>query len=965
MDTDTSNTTHETQFVLRRLEEALRLFGHETDPHWFWILVLVIVLAVGFVYVGWMYKRDSQSVGWGWASFLALLRCCVYGVLAAVFLLPALQTWERTELHSKVVLGTDVSGSMGNRDGVPSETMPVEKLPTRQDQVIGLLSDERTGFLKSLQEKNPVYVYRFGGRADEQFKVLEGGKVLSTSEWADWLKPDANEKMPEGLSEDEKAKFQKRLDLHKQLVNGTNIAEALTEIMNREANNMVQGIVVFSDGRSTQLNNEVMDELKARARRAKIPIFTVAVGEYRQPISIANLTLQAPEQARPDDKFLIRVEVDGEGLANRESVTYLDITGPKGDKRALDKPFKFNSGTAGVPHAQAEFEIDAAALGVAPVNSKKPELEEGDYIVQARVPKDKREIFIGKEHVSDKATVHVVKKPLRVLLFAGGPTRDYQYVRTMLVREVDAKRAELSIYLQTRRDGVVQDVPAERLLKYFPNRIGEDAADVKSEDRYYNLSQYDLIITFDPNWGELPPETLAPLEKWVDLHAGGLILVAGPINTYQLAAPTNRDTMKPILKLFPVILQDSRLLGLGGAGDRPTSEPWRLNFPGANAEMEFLKLDEEGKDPLAGWEEFFTGLPKAQVTKETPVIRGFYSYYPVEDKKASAVTIATFSDPRARLKDGNREQPFLVSMPYGSGKVVYIGSGELWRLRQYRESFLERFWTKLFRYAGSGNMTRLNSHGKIYMAPAFSAGQFVTVKAKLFGRDMLPLSQNARPKIQLKPPAGVTMPTTYEMAAEPATQGAEWAGWFAGRFRALAPGQYQVDLQIPESGETISQRFLVKESNPELDNTRPDFGQLYQLASEVTDFLPRMDKSTQEEIKDAVDKTAAALLHHKEDEEAEGVKRDQAKDKARAAAKQTSGDKAVPRLFFDLTSAHLIPKCMVTESKVQRSRGPVKDLWDLGFTVSDDPRVRMATVLIIVTVLLSVEWLTRKLLRLA
>ena len=56
---------------------------------------------------------------------------------------------------------------------------------------------------------------------------------------------------------------------------------------------------------------------------------------------------------------------------------------------------------------------------------------------------------------------------------------------------------------------------------------------------------------------------------------------------------------------------------------------------------------------------------------------------------------------------------------------------------------------------------------------------------------------------------------------------------------------------------------------------------------------------------------------------------------------------------------------MVTESKVQRSRGPVKDLWDLGFTVSEDPRVRMATVLIIVTLLLSVEWLTRKLLRLA
>jgi len=128
-------------------------------------------------------------------------------VLAAVFLLPALQTWERTELHSKVVLAPDVSGSMGNRDGVPTEAVPVEKLPTRQDQVIQFLSDERTGFLKSLQEKNPLYVYRFGGRADEQFKVLEGGNLLSTTEWADWLKPTATEKMPEGLSDEDKAKL--------------------------------------------------------------------------------------------------------------------------------------------------------------------------------------------------------------------------------------------------------------------------------------------------------------------------------------------------------------------------------------------------------------------------------------------------------------------------------------------------------------------------------------------------------------------------------------------------------------------------------------------------------------------------------------------------------------------------------------------------------------------------------------
>jgi len=55
---------------------------------------------------------------------------------------------------------------------------------------------------------------------------------------------------------------------------------------------------------------------------------------------------------------------------------------------------------------------------------------------------------------------------------------------------------------------------------------------------------------------------------------------------------------------------------------------------------------------------------------------------------------------------------------------------------------------------------------------------------------------------------------------------------------------------------------------------------------------------------------------------------------------------------------------MVTDSKVQRSRGPIKDLWDAGFGLGDSSS-RMAFVLLLVVALLSIEWLTRKLLKLA
>jgi hypothetical protein len=961
-----TNTTQETEFVFRRLEEALHWFGRDIDPYWFWTLVLLLVVGAGFTYVGWMYKRDSQSIGGLWAAFLAILRCAVYAILGMVFLLPAWQTWERTESHSKIVLAFDVSGSMGNKDDLPTESLPVEKLPTRQDKVIQFLKDDQAGFLKRLQEKNPLYLYRFGGRVDEAFKLLEGDNTWLATDRDAWLKPEPTEALPDGvaeadrikfvkaltdngvvaaaatLSDQDRAKFLQRQELLQQLVGSTNLGDSLRQVFNREANNMVQGLIVFSDGRSTQYSSQAFEELRSRADRAKVPIFTVVVGEHRQPISIRITDLQAPEQARPEDKFPVRVQIDGEGLPNAGTDVLLDVTNPRNEKKTLSKAFKFNAGAGGPPHAQVEFEIDAAQFGGTTTPGKPPELEEGAWKFLARVPKDKREVFIPKEHVSRVAQVQIVKKPLRVLLFAGGPSHDYQFVRSMFVREVDQHRAELSICLQLQRPGIVQDVPPDRLLKHFPNRLeSEDSPIEKAEDRYANLAYYDVIIAFDPDWSKLEPEQLTALTNWVSRQAGGLILVASPVNTTQLTRLNNRERLKPILDLLPVFLRDSVLEGEG-----PANEPWRLHFPGANSEMEFLKLDEAGKEPLAGWEQFFTGASKSPVGGETPAVRGFYSYYPVRDVKPSATVVATLANPRARIDNGQKEQPYLVTMPFGNGKVVYLGSGETWRLRQYRESYYERFWTKLARYAGSGNLTRQSRRGVIVMGQEFSAGQFVPLEAQLFGSDLRPLPQTATPQVLLQPPHGE--PLKLELKAKP-SQGGEWGGWFETRFRATEPGEYRLNLKISETGETLPRRFLVKEANPELDNTRPDFGQMYQLASEMSAVVPRLDKRLEDELRGTLENTAARLLHR-------GDERAEASGKAR---------KEPLRLFFDLTSAQLIPKCMVTESKVQRSRGAVQDLWDQGFTLWSDPSVRMASVLLLIVTLLSIEWLTRKLLKLA
>ena len=56
-----------------------------------WLVILVPVMAVALFYVGMMYIKDARSVHPVWAIFLGLLRCCVYTMLAIVFMLPACQ----------------------------------------------------------------------------------------------------------------------------------------------------------------------------------------------------------------------------------------------------------------------------------------------------------------------------------------------------------------------------------------------------------------------------------------------------------------------------------------------------------------------------------------------------------------------------------------------------------------------------------------------------------------------------------------------------------------------------------------------------------------------------------------------------------------------------------------------------------------------------------------------------------
>ena len=140
-----------------------------------------------------------------------------------------------------------------------------------------------------------------------------------------------------------------------------------------------------------------------------------------------------------------------------------------------------------------------------------------------------------------------------------------------------------------KRSGIVQNVDAERMLDDFPVKR---KASPGEKERFKALSSYDVIIAFDPDWTQLSKEQLKMVSEWVENDGGGLIFVAGDMNTLELARPVPRGAKAdthPLLyirDMLPIVLEDSRKT------DQETEELRRLQFPQATSEMVFMRLDE-------------------------------------------------------------------------------------------------------------------------------------------------------------------------------------------------------------------------------------------------------------------------------------------------------------------------------------------------------------------------------------
>lgn len=569
----------------------------------------------------------------------------------------------------------------------------------------------------------------------------------------------------------------------------TRLGEALQAVIREEAGETLSGVVVFTDGG----NNAGVNPLSAAeaAVANKVRLIAVGVGSTKKPVTLQLAEIQAPTHVHINDGFTITAFVSGQGLARQP----LSIE--------LSSKAEQDEGEPAVIQSREEQLLeDGVPISVA---FDYVPTEAGRRSFRIRVRPVNKVVGLVDEAVQDEIGVEVIDRKTRVLLVAGGPMRDYQLVRNLVHRD---RTIDVDVLLQTGVPGISQE--SDNVIFQFP--------ETKEE-----LFAYDVIVAFDPDWKKIRGETgqsLDLLSDWVFSQAGGLMLVASEVNTTALATASDavRQEMAKLLELYPVVLDSQRSID-----DEEFQQPWPIDFSREGLEAGFLQLTDNAATSAAAWKEF----------------PGIYRCFPTDGPKAGATVYARFTDPRSATRD----QPILLaSQFFGAGRVLYLGSGELWRLRSLEEDYYDRLWIKILREVGQGRLLRGTNRGILLLEKTqYPLGSTVQVRARLLDPQFKDY-QADRVTYEVFDPTGRPLTPAPTLLADKTRP-----GHFGGAFVAALPGNYKLELPIPESTDLLKGSVSIRLPNLEFDHPEQNEQLLRAMARKETGgaYLKLADAASQ------------------------------------------------------------------------------------------------------------------------
>ena len=740
-------------------------------------------------YVWRMYRRDSAELTRRWVAYLLLtLRTVVWIGLFLVWLQPQWRNEEDVVTPSRVVVLVDTSLSMAETasDGTTEAAATLDETVRRGSRTAEALRYlTSSAVTEEIRRTHEIHVAGFDGAQLHRIAVLDKLAPTTTSAAAEDANKATTQKIDPAAIKWDEALAPRGAE--------TRLGEALSQALYDHRAAPTSGIILLSDGGQ----NTGIDPLDAVARATQDrvpvpPILSVGLGSVDP---IRNLRIQdvvAPARTYPNDEFNVTAVVQAQGMAGRTAAVEMVWREARAGGQVDPQ--------SGVIHRETKTVVLPEDGKPLPVEFTLKPTKVGRTTVTISVPNAPADDRNATDNTLD-ADVEITERRNRILLFASGASREYQFLRNQLQRLVRSdgskdKEFEVDVCLQTGSDGVSQD--SSEILPDFP-----DTGEV--------LFEYDCIIAFDPDWRRLTTGQLNLLKEWIEDKAGGMIVVAGRINT----ETTGRDPNLSIVRgLYPVEFGRT----FAGASDPlgGNNEPWSIALSPEGRKSDFLRLDDADVAAYQAWDDF----------------EGFFDYYTVKGAKEKATILASLADPRfkqaagAKSKDDGR--PFLmVEHAVGAGRVLYLGSGEFWRLRSVNSSYFTRLYTQIVRHVAQARLLRGSKRGVLLVDHdngRYSLNDLVEVRAQLMDARARPYEQ---PKVDLQ----VLAPDRTQQIIK-----LELDEQLPGNYRGLFPvrqvGAYRIDLEMPEGDrEVLTRRLQVRVPNKESDDPRLNATLLERLAS--------------------------------------------------------------------------------------------------------------------------------------
>ncbi|MEM9644913.1 MAG: VWA domain-containing protein [Planctomycetota bacterium] len=579
------------------------------------------------------------------------------------------------------------------------------------------------------------------------------------------------------------------------------LGDAIRTALGDHEPSTLAGMVLVTDGQS---NGGIdVGSAASLARRGGVSMYPVGMGSSDPPINARLVDLDAPKRIYPGDKFSVTAVLQASGPEPIEvELQLLD---------GLDDPDELD------PEVSDGTTATGVKLPAKVIDSQKITLATDGSLTGARFELEPESVGrrrVGVRIIAPAADTNqldnagatryeVVSRKLRVMAIAGGPTREYRFVRNLLFRD---KSVELDVWLQTGQAGMSQD--ADRLLASFPHTADE-------------LFEYDAIMLFDPNWSAFAMEDLDLIDRWLSQQAGGLVMVAGPVYHPDWFRRRTDPRVGKTRGFFPVELATRGAL-LGG-GRQGGENAWPLEMTPDARRAEFLWIAEQPAENLSVWNEF----------------DGVYDFVGVKGLKAGAKAYARYSDPTTRLSG---ELPiYLASQFYGAGRTFFQSSGEMWRLREESDAHFDRYYTQLIRWVSEGRLLRDSTRGFLLVDNARAMmGDTIAIRAVLSDDQFEPL-QVPEVVATLLTPGGQAIETKLlPLEGEPRP------GTYGGRFVVREAGSYEVRLTLGNAldEEVLRQNVQVRLPTVELERPRRNDADLEQLATATAGAYIAWDEAT-------------------------------------------------------------------------------------------------------------------------